>query len=82
LENFDFLHIDNSDMNIKIKEDYCKGCGYCIDICPEYVFKESTKVNSRGYELPEIINIDACVGCKKCELICPELAISVEKEDK
>ena len=69
-------------MNIKIIENYCKGCGYCIDICPEHVFKESTRVNSRGYELPEIKDIDSCVNCKKCELICPELAISVEKEDK
>ena len=68
-------------MNIKIIEDYCKGCGYCIDICPEQVFKESTRANSKGYVLPEIINLDSCIGCKKCELICPEMAISVEKEE-
>jgi len=68
-------------MNIKIIEDYCKGCGYCIDICPEQVFKESTRTNSKGYVLPEIINLDSCIGCKKCELICPEMAISVEKEE-
>ena len=69
-------------MTIKITEDYCKGCGYCINICPNHVFKKSTRLNAKGYELPEISDLKSCTYCKKCELICPELAISVEREEK
>jgi 2-oxoglutarate ferredoxin oxidoreductase subunit delta len=68
-------------MTIKILEDYCKGCGYCIEICPVEVFKESKRLNKMGYPLPEINNSSSCTYCKRCELICPEIAISVEKEE-
>lgn len=66
---------------IKIKEEYCKGCGFCVEICPKNVLKQNNKTNSRGYVLPEIINIEECIGCKKCELICPDMAITVIKEE-
>ena len=69
-------------MKIKIIEDYCKGCGYCIDICPKHIFKESLRLNEKGYEIPEITDSELCTLCKKCELICPEMAISVEKEEE
>jgi 2-oxoglutarate ferredoxin oxidoreductase subunit delta len=69
-------------MTIKIIEDYCKGCGYCVEICPKQIFKESKKTNKKGYMMPEINGFDSCTYCKKCELICPEMAISVEKEEK
>ena len=67
-------------MSIKIEEDLCKGCAFCIEICPNQVLKESNKLNKRGYLIPEINDSDSCIYCKKCELICPEMAISVEKE--
>ena len=68
-------------MKIKIEENLCKGCGFCIEICPEHIFKESKNINKKGYMLPEIQNSDSCISCKKCELICPEIAINVEKEE-
>ncbi len=67
----------NKALLIKIEEDFCKGCGYCIEICPKKIFSESAKRNKRGYTLPAIQNIEECLCCKKCELICPEMAISV-----
>jgi 2-oxoglutarate ferredoxin oxidoreductase subunit delta len=69
-------------MSIKILEDYCKGCGYCIEICPVEIFKESKRLNVLGYPLPEINNSDSCTQCKRCELICPEMAIFIEQEEK
>lgn len=68
-------------MKFIIVEKYCKGCGYCIEICPKQVIKESNNLNKKGYVLPEIQNIDDCIYCKKCELICPEMAITIEKEE-
>jgi 2-oxoglutarate ferredoxin oxidoreductase subunit delta len=69
-------------MTIKIIEDLCKGCEYCIEICPEEIFIKSKKLNQRGYSIPEIKNSNSCTYCKRCELICPEMAINIEKEEK
>lgn len=68
-------------MEIKIDENLCKGCQYCIEVCPKHIFKESKKLNKKGYLLPKIRNPNSCTFCKKCELICPEIAISVKKEE-
>ena len=68
-------------MKIKIEENLCKGCGFCIEVCPKKIFKESNHLNQKGYTQPEIVNPDTCIFCKNCELICPEMAISVKKEE-
>ncbi|MFX1339220.1 MAG: ferredoxin family protein [Promethearchaeota archaeon] len=68
-------------MKFKVVEEYCKGCGYCINICPKKILRESNHLNSKGYVIPEILDLDECINCKKCELICPEMAITVEKEE-
>jgi 2-oxoglutarate ferredoxin oxidoreductase subunit delta len=68
-------------MKFNLVEDYCKGCGYCVEICPKKVLKESNRLNKKGYILPETENIKECIYCKKCELICPEMAITIEKEE-
>ena len=68
-------------MTIQILEDYCKGCGYCIEICPKKVLVESNILNKKGYFLPKVDNEASCTLCKQCELICPEMAITVEEED-
>jgi 2-oxoglutarate ferredoxin oxidoreductase subunit delta len=69
-------------MTIKIHADYCKGCGYCIEICPKKVLIESNSLNKKGYTLPQVHNESSCTSCKQCELICPEMAITVETEEK
>ena len=69
-------------MTVKIIEEYCKGCEYCIEICPKDIFKESTNLTKKGFMLPEIQNPESCIFCKKCELICPEMAIIIEKEEE
>ncbi|MFX0029947.1 MAG: ferredoxin family protein [Candidatus Hermodarchaeota archaeon] len=68
-------------MTIQILEEYCKGCGYCIEICPKKVLVESDILNKKGYFLPKVDPEISCTLCKQCELICPEMAITVEKED-
>lgn len=68
--------------HIFVKEDYCKGCGYCIEFCPQDVLQESEEFNEKGYHPPEPVDLDKCVNCGFCGLICPDFAIWDEKEGK
>ena len=64
---------------IFIIEDRCKGCGFCIEFCPNEVLEESEKYNAKGYHPPNVKDQEACIACRLCEFICPEFAIFVKK---
>ncbi len=60
---------------IVIIEDRCKGCGFCVEYCPNDVLETSERYNSKGYHPPEIVNGDGCADCGFCQMICPDFAI-------
>jgi len=64
---------------VEIIEDRCKGCGFCIEFCPNECLKESKRFNVKGYHPPELaFQAEDCVDCGLCSLICPEFAIFTE----
>ena len=63
---------------IHVRRDECKGCRFCVDICPKQVYGMTDFYNVRGYRVPEVSDEAACVACRRCETICPELAIYIE----
>ena len=65
-------------IKIVINPDYCKGCNICIAACPKEVLQPSNQISSKGYVLPEAVNLEACTYCKLCEIVCPDLAIAVK----
>lgn len=65
---------------VYILEDRCKGCGYCIEYCPNKVLEFSIKFNKKGYHPPEVVKGEDCVNCHYCEIICPEFAIYSEEK--
>jgi len=69
---------------IEIKEDWCKGCGICIERCPVNALEESDKLTKKGIRPPQLKKDNECNFCRLCELICPDLAITVlpDKEIK
>ena len=70
---------------IVIIEDRCKGCGFCVEYCPNDVLVLSDRYNIKGYHPPEIKNKESCVDCGFCQMICPDFAIfsvKVEPEEQ
>jgi 2-oxoglutarate ferredoxin oxidoreductase subunit delta len=67
---------------IKINEDWCKGCGICIERCPVHALEESDTLNKRGIHPPQLKAVNECNDCRLCELLCPDLAINVIPEEK
>jgi 2-oxoglutarate ferredoxin oxidoreductase subunit delta len=65
------------EVEIYVDEKLCKGCYYCIDICPKKVLVKSTKMGPKGYILVEAKKPEECIECRLCERICPDFAISV-----
>lgn len=65
---------------VKVIEERCKGCGFCIEFCPMHVLDYSPNINARGAHPPYVKNPDACTACGLCEQLCPDLAIYIVKK--
>lgn len=63
---------------VHIIEERCKGCGFCVEFCPQGVLVMSRRTNTRGYHPPELVGTAQCVDCGLCTLLCPDFAIYVE----
>ncbi len=61
--------------------DFCKGCFFCIQFCPKEVFRNSNRMNKKGYVVPEVANEAACTACMMCDKACPDFALVIEKEE-
>lgn len=65
---------------VSFNQDRCKGCGLCIEACPlNIVVLDSTKINKKGYNPANVVEIDKCIGCTNCATMCPDEVITVEK---
>jgi 2-oxoglutarate ferredoxin oxidoreductase subunit delta len=70
----------NTTFQIKILNNFCKGCELCIGICPRHVLTLSKHVNKSGLHYPEA-NCQLCTGCRQCAIICPDAAIEIYKNN-
>ena len=60
--------------------ELCKGCGLCIEKCPQKCLKfDEKRPNHYG---TNTVKCDAseCIACGICELHCPDMAIRVDKK--
>lgn len=60
---------------LRILVERCKGCGFCVEVCPRHVLELSSEFNRKGYHPPYLVKQDSCINCHLCEIICPEFAI-------
>jgi 2-oxoglutarate ferredoxin oxidoreductase subunit delta len=65
---------------IHIIEERCKGCGFCIEFCPQNRLLISKTTNTKGYHPPVADESPFCINCGLCALLCPDFAIYVEND--
>jgi len=53
-------------------DNWCKGCGLCIEFCPQNVFE----VGPEGH--PVVAHEERCTACNWCYYHCPDFAIRIE----
>lgn len=63
---------------IEIDSERCKGCGLCIQACPQKIIEFSAEFNTKGYHpaTPNDPN-EKCPGCGFCYNNCPDTCIKV-----
>jgi 2-oxoglutarate ferredoxin oxidoreductase subunit delta len=57
-----------------IIEEWCKGCGICVEFCPVKILELK---NGRV----RLTDADKCTKCGLCELRCPDFAIYLEVKE-
>lgn len=66
---------------IEINEDFCKGCGLCVDTCPLHLIRTVNRISPKGYYPAEFVDPEGkCTGCALCAIMCPDVAIEVFKK--
>ena len=58
----------------------CKGCELCVPACPPNVLRMSSRRNSSGYLLPELL--EGCTGCGACLMVCPDYCFEVYRFER
>lgn len=68
---------------VSINEEFCKGCGICVSVCPQRLLKISSHVSKTSYRPAEFTDSEGkCTGCGLCAVVCPDVAIQVYKNRK
>ncbi len=61
----------------EIDPNRCKGCGLCVEVCPEQILRLAEAFNRQGHHFSECFAEERCTACTSCAVICPDCAIRV-----
>lgn len=67
---------------LSIDIERCKGCGLCVEACPNELLEIADEPNASGCYPAGLANPAACTACGLCATVCPDAAIAVYKEIK
>lgn len=59
-----------------IKDDVCKTCGVCVEVCP--LEEKALSWKNGNKKTPPIYDYEKCIRCYCCQEMCPHHAIDVE----
>jgi len=59
----------------------CKGCGLCIEKCPQKCISWSDTLGVYGTPAVQA-DMEQCIACGICQSVCPDCAIAIEKKKK
>ena len=62
---------------VVIDKEVCKGCGVCVNECPNGVLALHKEVNSCGYHYVYMKEPENCIGCANCGIVCPDSCVTV-----
>lgn len=71
------INMQKRHVQFNLIAERCKGCGFCVELCPRHILHKSTEINSKGYHLINMKNSNECTKCGICEMICPDFAIII-----
>ena len=60
-------------VTMTIREEACRGCEMCVDVCPTDVLSFSAESRKA-----EVLRVEDCIACLSCSYLCPSGAISHE----
>jgi len=65
---------------LTIEAENCKGCGLCVDACPQKILRiDPEAINHKGHSPAQMTDESRCSGCGSCAIMCPDCAISLER---
>jgi 2-oxoglutarate ferredoxin oxidoreductase subunit delta len=68
-------------VDLFLNRDRCKGCRYCVEICPRKTLTIGDEMNTKGHLLPKVVENGECTACGLCTMICPDFAIWLSAEE-
>jgi len=66
-------------ITITVTEEFCKGCGLCVAVCPQHAMQLTDRMNSRGIRPAHLADPESCTGCTQCAIMCPDACLKIER---
>ena len=55
------IRVPHGEIHVLIER--CKGCGWCVEFCPQGVLEVSDQINAKGYHPPPPAPSARCLRC-------------------
>ena len=62
---------------VRVLEQYCKGCGLCVEACPKKILYLSESLDNRGIHVVQVRAVIECTACANCAAMCPDTALEI-----
>jgi len=66
---------------IAVTEEFCKGCGLCVAVCPKQAIQLADRMNSRGIHPAHLAHPEDCTGCTHCAIMCPDACLRIFRSE-